>query len=197
MRKLGGQIFQLTCKRPGPGRKADEDVSVPNVDRDPIEWIVLAAETVMHMRSADEAPVESIGPPVVATLNSSGKMSLRVRAESGTAMPAHVEKRPQIIVAIPSNDHTLAGYLAQKIVSRRRDLIDAPGTNPGLAVEALEFIPEQIRVSVVARGKSRCYGLGVRGRHSALGGHHSAINFSDQLALSTAEILQHEECDIG
>ncbi len=43
----------------------------------------------------------------------------------------------------------------------------ATSADPGLAVEAFEFIAEEIGVRVVAGRQGRGNGLGVRSRHSA------------------------------
>ena len=99
-----------------------------------------------------EAPVESIGPTVIAALDSPGEMSLGGGADAGSAMSADVEKRAQRITLVPRNDDAFTRDLAQKIVARRWDVIGAPGADPGLAVEAFEFVAEDIGVRVVAGG---------------------------------------------
>jgi hypothetical protein len=70
--------------------------------------------------------------------------------DASAAMPANVEKCAQRVTAITSNDDAFTGNLSQKKVARRRDLIYAPGANPGLAVEAFDFVAEEIRICVVA-----------------------------------------------
>src|ERR1700720_515076 len=149
MQELLRQIFQLTGKRGGLCGEVDEDVSVPDVRMNAIEGIVFAAEAVMGMGSADEAPVESVGPTVIAALDPTGEMSFIAGADAGTAMPAHIEKRLQRATRVASNDDTFARNFAEKIVARRRDLVGSPGADPVLAVEAFKFVAEQIRVSVV------------------------------------------------
>ena len=127
-------------------------MSVPDVGMNGIEGIIFAAEAVVCVGSADEAPVESVGPTVIAALDPSGEMSFGAGADAGTAMPAHIEKRPQGATPVASNDDAFTGDLAHKIVTRRRDLVGAPGADPGLAVEAFEFVAEEIMVRVVAGG---------------------------------------------
>ena len=114
-----------------------------------IEGIVFAAEAGVGMGSADEAPVESVGPTVIAALDPAGEMSFAAGADAGTAMPAYIEKRPQRATPVASNDDTFARDFAEKIVARRRDLVGSPGADPVLAVEAFEFVAEEIRVCVV------------------------------------------------
>src|SRR5271169_4455411 len=117
-----------------------------------IKGIIFAAEAVVCVRSADEAPVESVGPTVIAALDASREMSFGGRADAGTAMPAHVEKRLQRASPVASNDDAFTRDLAEKIGARLRNLVDAPGADPGLAVEAFELATEEIRVRVVAGG---------------------------------------------
>jgi hypothetical protein len=75
-----------------------------------------------------------------------------VGAEAGTAMATHVEKRPQRVSRVASNDDTFARDFAEKKVARRRHSISSSGTDPILAIEAFEFVAEEIRVSVVTGG---------------------------------------------
>ena len=59
-----------------------------------IEGIIFAAEAILRVGSADEAPVESVGPTVIAALDSSREVSFGAGTDAGAAMPAHVEERP-------------------------------------------------------------------------------------------------------
>jgi hypothetical protein len=117
-----------------------------------VKRIVFAAEAVVCVGSADQAPVESVGPTVIAALDPSGEMPFSAGTDAGAAMPAYVEKRPQRATAVTSNDDAFIGHLADKIVARRRDLTGTPGADPGLAVEAFEFVTEEIAIRVVAGG---------------------------------------------
>jgi hypothetical protein len=119
---------------------------------DALKGIFLAAKTIVYVRCTDETPVEPVGPTVVTTLDSSGKMSCRAGADPGTAMPAHIEKPPQRAIPVASNDDALPRDLAQKVIARRRDLVGASGADPGLAVEAFQLVAEEIRICVIARG---------------------------------------------
>src|ERR1700690_3152149 len=104
------------------------------------------------MGCSNEAPVESVGPTVIAALDPSGEMSFGAGADACTAMPAYVEERPHRATPVTSNDDAFARDLAHKIVARRGNLVSAPGADPRIAIEALEFIAEEIRVGVVAGG---------------------------------------------
>jgi hypothetical protein len=117
-----------------------------------IEGIIFATEAVVYVRSADESPVESISPTVIAALDPSGKTPFGAGTDAGTSMPADVEKRPQRVALVSRNDDAFTGHLAQKIVARRGDLVGAPGADPVLAIEAFEFVTKEIGVRVVAGG---------------------------------------------
>ena len=128
-------------------------MSVPDVSMNAIEGIIFATEAVVYVRSADESPVESISPTVIAALDPSGKTPFGAGTDPCAAMPADVEKRAQRVTAIISrNDDAFTGHLAQKIVARRGDLVGAPGADPVLAIEAFEFVTKEIGVRVVAGG---------------------------------------------
>ncbi len=100
----------------------------------------------MGMRGADEA---SLGPTMVAALDSTGEMSFASVTDSGAAMPAHIEKGLQRVCCVASDDDTFFRDFTEKIVTRRRDSVSSSGTDPVLAVEAFEFVAKEIRVSVV------------------------------------------------
>ena len=70
-------------------------------------------------------------------------------------MPANIEKRPQRISRVTGDDDALTSGLAKKIVARRGYSVRTPGADPVLAVEAFEFLPEQIGIRVVAGGQRR------------------------------------------
>ena len=125
-------------------------MSVPDVNKNPIQGIVFTAEAVVGVGSADEAAVECVGPTVIAALDASREMSSSVGADAGTAMPANVEKGPQRVTRVASNDDAFPRELSQKIVAWHLDLVRAPSADPSLAVEAFEFVAEQFGVSVVA-----------------------------------------------
>src|ERR1017187_5735849 len=95
-----------------------------------IERILLTTETVVHMWSAKQLPVEPIGPAVIAALDPSGEMPLGAGADARATMPAHVEKRPHQVILAASNNQAFPGNLAQKIIARSRDLIGAPRADP-------------------------------------------------------------------
>jgi hypothetical protein len=77
-------------------------------------------------------------------------MAFGAGTDPGAAMPADVEKRPQRVTRVPRNNDAFTRNLSQKKVARCRDLVCAPGADPGLAVEAFEFIAEEIGIGVVA-----------------------------------------------
>ena len=130
LREFLRQIFQLTGQRRRLCAEVDKDVAVPDLGLNAIERIIFAAEAILRVGSADEAPVESVGPTVIAALDPSREVSFGAGADAGTAMPAHVEKRPHRASAVTSNDDAFTRHLANKIVARRRNLVGAPGADP-------------------------------------------------------------------
>src|SRR5579864_2079765 len=117
-----------------------------------IKRIVFVAEAVTCVGGADEATFESVGPTVIATLDPSGEMPFGAGTNAGTTMSADVEKCAKRVTPVPGNDDAFTRDLAQKIIAWRRDLVGAPGADPGLAVESFEFVAEDIGVCVVAGG---------------------------------------------
>src|SRR5579864_2982449 len=104
-----------------------------------IEGIVLAAEAVVCVGSADEASVEPVRPTEIAALDPSREMPLGEGTHACTTMPADIEKRAQRVTPVPRNDDAFTRDLTQKIVARRRDLVCTPSADPGSAVETLQF----------------------------------------------------------
>src|SRR5581483_5029556 len=122
----------------------------PDVGVNAIQGIVFAAEAIMHVGSAHQAAVKSVGPAVIATLDPPGEMSFSAGADAGAAMAAHVEKGSQRATRVASDNDAFIRDLAEKIVARLRNLVDAPGANPTLTVEAFELGAEEIGICVVA-----------------------------------------------
>jgi len=89
-------------------------VSVPDVSMNAIEGIIFAAEAILCMGRADETPVERVGPTVIAALDPAGEMSFGAGANAGTAMPAHVEKRPQQSTPVTSHDDAFTAISRSK-----------------------------------------------------------------------------------
>ena len=134
---------------------------VPDLNMNAIEGIIFATEAVVCVGGAEEISVESVSPTVIAALDSPGEMSFGDGADTGTTMPADVEKRMHRVTGIPRNDDAFTRNLAQKIVARRRNLVCAPSADPGLAVKAFELIAKQIGVCVVTCRQSCCKRFGV------------------------------------
>jgi len=67
-------------------------VPVPDVDINRIERIVFAAEAMVCVRRADQAAIESVRPSVIAALDPPVKMSLGLRTDASTTVPADIEE---------------------------------------------------------------------------------------------------------
>ena len=118
-----------------------------------------------HVRRPDEAPVEPVAPDVVRALEGPRDATLGLVANSGTAVPAHVEESPDLPVGAAHDDQVLAADVEGLEAARSRkvggasDAEPVPGEDPGL------LCLKHVRVDVVAAGK-RCqqaaslFGLG-------------------------------------
>src|SRR5258708_39473318 len=102
-----------------------------------IEGIIFPAQIVVRVRRAHEAPVEPVGPTMIAALDSSGEMSFGAGADARAAVPADIEKRPHRVTRVARNNDAFTGDIAKKIISRCGDLVGAPGADPVLTVEPL------------------------------------------------------------
>jgi len=80
-------------------------------------------------------------------------------------MPAHIEKRPQRVIPVTRNNDAFTGDIAQKVVTRLRDPVYTPGTDPVMTVKAFEFFAKEIGVRVIAGGQSRGVHWHIRSRH--------------------------------
>src|SRR5262249_44897761 len=109
------------------------------------------------MRGADQRAVEAIGPAVVPALYSPGKPSFALGTDAGSAMPAHVEKRPHRAGLVTGENDAFARHLTREIISGGGNLVGASGADPRLAIESLDFVAEKNRVRVVA-GRKRLSG---------------------------------------
>src|SRR5258707_12393567 len=172
-----GQVGELRGGRAGLRGEVDEDVAVPHSRRNFVQWIVFTAKIgFLHVWSADERTVQRIGPAVIGTLDASGKCALGGSAQARAAMAAHIIESADLAARIAGDDNALAGDVAQEVVAGPRNLTGAAGANPGLAIKALELFAENVRVGVIAPGKSRRAACRLGG-HSALPGMTFAMAY--------------------
>src|SRR5438270_8158352 len=131
---------------------------VPNRSLNFIKWIIFPTESAafIHMRRPDEPAIKPVRPAVVPALDASRKLSLRTRDHARATMPAHVVKSADSLIVIAGNDNALASHLTQEVVARICNLIGAPSAYPGLAVEALHFVAEDLRIGVIPRWQRGC-----------------------------------------
>src|SRR5215469_3128814 len=84
-------------------------------------------------------------------------------------MSADVEKRPQRVTPVARNNDAFTSDLAQEVVARLRNPTYMPDADPVVAIEAFEFLVEQIGVSVVAGGQRRDVFWSLRSRQYSPG----------------------------
>ena len=122
----------IWCQRRRRCRQRREHVAVPDVDVDGAERDVVLAESrrAVHVRRRDEAAVEAVGPGVIRALDALGEVALRLGAQPGAAMPAHVVEPAEPAAAVARDDDAFAGDLAQHVVAWRRQVLDACDTRP-------------------------------------------------------------------
>src|SRR5579884_3970229 len=130
--------------------QVEENVPLPNVHVHFVERVFRVIKALVHLGSASKSTVVSVSPAVIAALDSSRKATLTDRTDAGTTVAADVVKSSDAAAVIANYDDAFARDLAQKVVPGGRDLMGAPGADPRLRVEALEFAFENFRISVVA-----------------------------------------------
>jgi hypothetical protein len=126
------------------GRQGDEDVPVPDVRLHPVERVVFLPEVrhLLHVRRADQAAVQSVGPGVVRALNAAGELARGVGAQPGAAMAADVVERLHGAGRAARDDQALAEHLSNEELTRRLDLFEPPGANPVPREQPIHLDPE-------------------------------------------------------
>ena len=148
----GGKRAELRLERRGLRIEIDEDVPVPQRGADPVQRVVGLAEVrhFVHVRRADQAAVEVVGPGVIRALDAAGERAVRLGAQLRAAVPADVVERVDGGRAA-GDDDPLAEQLADEEVSRVPDLLGAPGAHPHAREQPLHLAVEARPVDVVAR----------------------------------------------
>src|SRR5437763_11329756 len=119
----------------------EHNMPVPNRSLNFIKWIIFPTESAsfIHMRCTDEPAIKPVSTPVVPALDAPLKHSLRTRDYARAPVSADVVKSADFLIVIAGKDNALAGHFTQEVVARACNVIDAPDTYPGLAVEALQL----------------------------------------------------------
>ena len=106
-------------------------MSVPQVGGDAVQRIVFLAEVrdFVHVRRAEQPPVEVVGPRVVRALDAAGKTPCGSEAELGSAVPAHVVERIHP-GRTARDDDALAEQLSDEELAGRLDLFGPPRADP-------------------------------------------------------------------
>src|SRR5204863_6874360 len=101
---------------------------------------------VLHMRSADQASFEIVGPRVIRALDAAGEDSGGFSTQPGPAMPADVVIRADGPGGPAGDDHAFTKDLAQKELARPLDLFRSAGADPHTREQRIHFPLEELRV---------------------------------------------------
>ena len=131
-------------------------MAVPHVHVHRAERDVVLAEArrAVHVRRGDEPAVEAVRPRVIRTLDALGEMALGLGAQPGAAMPAHVVEAAEPAAAVARDDDAFAGDVAQHVVARRGQVLDARDTHPHVAEEP-RLLAREVRAVGVVRRRQR------------------------------------------
>src|SRR5690242_4894044 len=130
-----------------------------------MQRVIESREIAAHVRRTDQFSIQAVGPSVIRAPNTSVERSGGFGAHPGTAVPAHVEQRPDFALLVARNDHALAEYIAQKVIPWFRDLFRPARMNPAAEEEPFHLRAEDLRIGVI---------LGRQGRGVRCGGHRAA-----------------------
>src|ERR1051326_1163345 len=128
----------------------NKDVPVPQGGRDPVQRIFFALEIdAIHVRRADQFPVQPIGPAVIRAQNAPSEVTFRGVAHARAAMAADVVKRADGSRGIAQDHDVLARYLAHEVIAGIGDHVGSTGAYPGLAEEALPLLTDTLGIGVI------------------------------------------------
>src|SRR6185369_9216659 len=94
---------------------------------------------IIHMRRAQQFPIQSVGPGVVWTLDSLRELSSLRFAHPRPAMTADIVQRMQLALLVAHNDQTLACNFSQQIAAGVFQLALMPDANPLVQKDASPF----------------------------------------------------------
>ena len=121
-----------------------------------MERIALLVEPFdfVHMRRADQAAIERVGPGVIGALNRFGQPARGRFAQPGTAVATHVVVRATLTGLIAQNDDALAGDFYQEVIARGRERRIAADADPVSTENPLLLVGEHFRRRVIAARES-------------------------------------------
>ena len=120
-----------------------------------MERILLLGKIGRHVWRAEQAPCEVVIPRMIRTLNPIDEVSLRLRANSGATVAAHVEERVNRPRLVAGDDDAFRGKRAGEVIAGIRNLVGAAGTNPPVEIETVEFLLIELGIGVKA-ARQRC-----------------------------------------
>jgi hypothetical protein len=159
------QVAERLGERRRLGVGVDEDERAPGLDRELVQTdlVDLQAGLLPRTRRGPQAPVEPVGPGVVAALQ-----RLAVAAsldEDRAAVPADVEEGVQLSGAVVGDDHGYVADPAGEVVAGRGHVIGRPCVLPGMTEDALLLSAQQLGLGVPAPRQRRLRGSGGQTGH--------------------------------
>ena len=176
----GVVVDRLDVAEPGPDRAhhgvlerrrlvgdADPDVAEPLADVRGAQAVLLPAD-VGHpgqVRGGDQLAVQIVGPGVVRALERALGLAAVRAAQPGAAVPADVEERARLPLAVTAEDQALPADLHGLEVARLGQLAAAGGAEPHLLEDPFLLLPEDLRggVGVPGQGSDQALGDAVAG----------------------------------
>ena len=115
--------------------------------------LLIEAFHLVHVRRADQTPVERVRPRVIRALDRLGEPALGRFAQPRAAVAADVVVRSGVAGLIAQHDDALAADLGDEVIARRRERRIAADANPAAPENPLRFTGEYVRIVVVAAGQ--------------------------------------------
>ncbi len=109
---------------------------------------------LVHVWRADEPPVGGVGPRVIRALNRLGELARSFTADPGAAMPADVEERAQLAVAVAHDDQRFPGDVSHDVVARLREPARSADAIPLARENAFALFDEDRRATCSTRAAS-------------------------------------------
>src|SRR5206468_2723777 len=99
---------------------------------DLVERVVplVEARDLVHVRRADQGPIERVRPRVVGALDRLGEAPVLRLAQPGAAVAAHIIEGPHYAVLAAHHDDALAADGAERVVPGLGELGGAADANP-------------------------------------------------------------------
>src|SRR5262249_20664194 len=122
-------------------RQVHEDESLPEgqADREQRMFGLIEPGGLLHVRRAQQSPIQTAGPGVIRTLNMLGELPLWPFAHARPAMTADIVEPMKSALFIADDDQTLSRNLRQQILACLFQLTLVPHTKPFRRKDALPF----------------------------------------------------------